>query len=106
VDECQSGGAAPLDSGPFPPQCDTSFLVRVTEGPERRVSVREARALPPRLEEELAREGDIVLTRRGRPVARLSRLEQEPAPGPVSTAALRARARPAEVLIRQDPDER
>jgi antitoxin (DNA-binding transcriptional repressor) of toxin-antitoxin stability system len=76
----------------------------------RRVSVREARALLPRLEEELAREGDIVLTRRGRPVARLSRLEQEPAPGPISTAALRARARPvevpSEVLIRRDRDER
>ena len=72
----------------------------------RQVSVRGARALLPRLEQELAEGGEIVLTRRGRPIARLTRLSM--AEPPVSTRDLRARMRPAavpsEVLVRQDHD--
>ena len=78
----------------------------------RSVSVREVRALLPGLEEELARTGEIVLTRRGRPIARLT---------PVDGASATRRRRPnlaefrasmpfqevpSEVLVREDRDAR
>jgi antitoxin (DNA-binding transcriptional repressor) of toxin-antitoxin stability system len=66
------------------------------------------RALLPDLEATLAIEGEIVVTRRGRPIARLSPLasdERRP-----SHAAFRARLPfqevPSEALVRQDRDER
>lgn len=75
----------------------------------RRVGVREMRELLPELERALAEAGEILLTRHGRPIARVT-----PAASghPVrwSTATLRARMKPldvpSEVLIRQDRDER
>jgi antitoxin (DNA-binding transcriptional repressor) of toxin-antitoxin stability system len=82
----------------------------VSQGVERmrRVSVREMRALLPELESTLAEEGELLLTRHGKPIARLTSLS-----GPrhrLSTAALRAQMKPlrvpSEVLIRQDRDER
>jgi antitoxin (DNA-binding transcriptional repressor) of toxin-antitoxin stability system len=75
----------------------------------RRVSVREVRELLPRIEATLQDEGELVLVRRGKAVARIVPLE-EPAPALLSTQALRARmtplAVPSEALIRQDRDER
>ena len=38
----------------------------------RAVSVREMRALLPGLEDELAKSGELIVTRRGRPIARLT----------------------------------
>jgi antitoxin (DNA-binding transcriptional repressor) of toxin-antitoxin stability system len=75
----------------------------------RRVNVREVRELLPRIEATLQDEGELVLVRRGKAVARIVPLE-EPAPALLSTQALRARmtplAVPSEALIRQDRDER
>ena len=42
----------------------------------KEVSVREMRALLARIEEELRKEGEIVLTRRGKPIARLQPVGQ------------------------------
>ena len=42
----------------------------------REVSVQEMRALLLRLEEELRKEGEIVLTRRGKPIARVQPVGQ------------------------------
>jgi antitoxin (DNA-binding transcriptional repressor) of toxin-antitoxin stability system len=74
----------------------------------RSISVREIRTLLPRLERLLAREGEIVITRRGKPVARL--LPTVPAGGIPSKAGLRRRMRRldvgSEVLIREDRDAR
>ena len=72
------------------------------------MSIREARAALTRLDEILGREGEITVTRHGRPVARiLSLLSPRPAP---SHAALRAsiprQEVPSEVLVRQERDER
>ena len=74
----------------------------------RHVTVREMRALLPDLEATLAREGEIVVTRRGRPIARLSSLASEDRRP--SHAAFRARLPyqevPSELVVRQDRDER
>lgn len=75
----------------------------------RRVSVREMRALLPDLERALAEEGELVLTRHGRPIARLTAAAEDRLRRP-SHADLRARMPfqevPSEVLIRQDRDKR
>lgn len=75
----------------------------------RQVTVREMRQMLPTIEAALAADGEIVLTRRGRPIARLVAVAQS-LPAPMSTAALRARmtplAVPSEVLLRQERDER
>ena len=75
----------------------------------RIVSVREMRELLPDLETTLAEEGEIVLTRRGRPIARLTAAAPHHRGRP-SHAEFRARmpfqSVPSEVLIRQDRDER
>ena len=45
----------------------------------KEITVREMRAALPRLDELLAREGELVITRRGKPIARL--LPTRPAAG-------------------------
>ena len=69
----------------------------------RSISVREIRAALPRLEHLLAEEGELLITRNGRPVARVlpSALE-----GRIpSRAELRRRLEgESEVLIREDRD--
>ena len=74
----------------------------------REVSIREMRVLLPRLEEELAKEGEVVLTRHGKPVARVVPLERRRRRP--SNAEFRAKMPfmdvPSEVVIRQDRDER
>lgn len=77
----------------------------------RRVTVREMRGLLPGIEATLRDEGGLVLTRRGRPVARvLPVVDLDAASTRFSTRALRARmtplAVPGEVLLRQERDER
>jgi antitoxin (DNA-binding transcriptional repressor) of toxin-antitoxin stability system len=76
----------------------------------RSVSVREMRALLPGLEEELARTGEIVVTRRGRAIARLTPVNGDRAPRRPSHAEFRAslpfQETPSEVLIREDRDSR
>jgi prevent-host-death family protein len=74
----------------------------------RSVSVREMRAALPRLEQLLQDEGEIVITRHGKPVARV--LPTAAAGGIPSRAELRRRMRRvevgSEVLIREDRDAR
>jgi antitoxin (DNA-binding transcriptional repressor) of toxin-antitoxin stability system len=74
----------------------------------RTISVREMRAVLPRLERLLEAEGEIVITRRGQPVARI--LPTAPAGGIPSSVALRQRMRRldlgSEALIREDRDGR
>ena len=73
----------------------------------KKMNIREMRAILGRVDEVLGKEGEILLMRRGRPVARLL-----PARGPgkfPDHADLRARMKPlkvgSEVLIRQMRDE-
>ena len=74
----------------------------------RTISVREMRTVLPRLERLLEAEGEIVITRRGQPVARI--LPTAPAGGIPSRAALRRRMRRvdlgSEAFIREDRDAR
>ncbi|MCZ7663089.1 MAG: type II toxin-antitoxin system Phd/YefM family antitoxin [Thermoleophilia bacterium] len=72
----------------------------------RRVSIREMRGALPGLEELVQREGELVITRRGRPIARMVPFERtRPMP---SHADLRSTMRrlevPSENLIREDRD--
>lgn len=74
----------------------------------RKISTREARAVLPRLDEVLAKEGELVVTRRGRPIARMLPVDEaEPRP---SHADLRMRMRRvdsgSEALIRADREAR
>ena len=74
----------------------------------RQLSVREIRAALSRLEQILDREGELVITRRGTPIARLlPAVRKEVVP---SHAELRSRmprlSVGSEVLIRQERDER
>jgi antitoxin (DNA-binding transcriptional repressor) of toxin-antitoxin stability system len=75
----------------------------------RRVTVREMRELLPEIEQALRAEGELVLTRRGKPVARMVPVP-DGTQALLSTRELRARMTPStvpsEVLIRQDRDER
>ena len=74
----------------------------------RSLSIREIRSEIPRLEQILANEGELVITRRGRPIARLLPARME-AKRP-SHAKLRSRMKRliqgSETLIRRDRDER
>ncbi len=74
----------------------------------RKLSTRQMRAELPRLEELLAAEGEVVLTRRGKPIARLRPIAEGGARP--SHARLRRRmaplARGSEVLVREDRDGR
>jgi antitoxin (DNA-binding transcriptional repressor) of toxin-antitoxin stability system len=74
----------------------------------RSISVREMRAALPNLEQLLAVEGEILITRSGKPVARvLPTVRQQGIP---SRSELRRRMRRvevgSEVLIREDRDAR
>ena len=74
----------------------------------RTMSTREIRAALTHIEEMLAEEGEVVITRRGRPVARLSAVaEAGPRPG---NADLRSRMRRlaegSEVAVREDREAR
>ena len=75
----------------------------------RRVTVREMRAMLPGIEAVLQGEGELVLTRRGRPVARLVPVAAE-RPRRPSNADLRALMPVQEVaserLVREDRDGR
>ncbi len=75
----------------------------------RQVTVREIRRLLPEIEATLQAEGELILTRRGRPVARLVAVETAHPRRP-SNADLRAlmpiQQRTSEELIREDRDAR
>ncbi len=74
----------------------------------RTVSVQEARGALSRLEEILAREGEIIITRRGRPIARL--MPMQSALERPSHVELRAKMPRMKVgsgqLVRLDREER
>ena len=74
----------------------------------RRVTVREIRALLPVLDRTLAEEGELVIERRGEPIARL--LPVAAKTRRPSHADFRAQCPfqeiPSEVLIREDRDAR
>ena len=74
----------------------------------RTLTIRQLRAALPGLDRLVAKEGEVLVTRRGRPLARLLRVRSaRPLP---SHADLRAKTRPlsvpSEVLVRQDRDAR
>lgn len=74
----------------------------------KQISIREVRAVLPRLDEVLAREGELIITRHGKAIARLlppnatakmpSRRDLRESMPPLSVGS--------EVYIRQDRDER
>jgi prevent-host-death family protein len=72
------------------------------------LSIREIRSALPHLDELVAEVGEVIVTRRGRPLARI--IPIKPRGGIPSTAAFRATMPrmkiPSEVYIRQDRDER
>jgi len=72
------------------------------------LTVRQIRSALPRLDQLIAQEGEILITRRGQPIARL--LPARPRRAMPSHAALRARmsrlAIGSEVLLSQDRDLR
>lgn len=73
----------------------------------RTVAIREARALLTKLVEILKEEGEVVVTRRGRPIYRI--LPVTSSRSVPSHRALRQtmpRLSPSEVLVRADRDER
>lgn len=74
----------------------------------RRLSIREIHELLPHLEAELAVEGELLIEREGRPIARL--LPFDPPRLRPSNAEFRAQCPyqeiPSEVLIREDRDAR
>ena len=81
-------------------QCDTKGVRMIS------LSIREVRSELARVEEILASEGEVIITRRGSAVARL--LPIRTAAKPPSHADLRARMKRmpegSEVLIRQERD--
>jgi antitoxin (DNA-binding transcriptional repressor) of toxin-antitoxin stability system len=74
----------------------------------KQISIREVRAVLPRLDEVLAREGELVITRHGKAIARL--LPPKAAARMPSHRELRESMTPlsvgSEVYVRQDRDER
>jgi prevent-host-death family protein len=72
------------------------------------ITIRQARAVLSRLDEELAKEGEIIITRRGRPLAKLVPMYRSKAVP--SHRELRDRMprlrRGSEKLVREDRDER
>jgi prevent-host-death family protein len=86
--------------------CD--HCVTTVEDPMRELSIREMRAALGRLDELVEEEGEVVVTKHGKPVARVLPIRRgRPAP---SLEAHRASLPPlpvgSEVLVRQDRDER
>lgn len=77
----------------------------------KQLSIREIRQDLPRIDELLAAESEVIVTRRGKPIARLLPLEPAaPARKLPSLKWLRAKIpfqeMPSEVLIREDRDAR
>ena len=74
----------------------------------KEISVQEMRALLSRLEEELRKEGELVLTRRGKPIARIQPLEQAmPRPSHADLRkTLGRRLAPSVSIIREERDGR
>ena len=72
------------------------------------LSVREIRCALPHLDELVAEAGEVIVTRRGRPLARIVPIK--PRGGMPSTAAFRATMPkmkiPSEVLIAEDREDR
>ncbi len=72
------------------------------------LTIRQVRSALPRLDEIVAKEGEVVVTRRGQPLARI--LPITPVRRIPSHAKLRASVPrmkvPSEVLIRRERDER
>ncbi len=75
----------------------------------KKLSIRETRQVLGRIDVVLRDEGDLVITRRGRPVARVVPASTQPRPMP-SHQALRASTRrltrPSEVVLREERDAR
>ena len=72
------------------------------------LTVRQMRESLPKLEELVAAEGEIVVTRRGRPLARVVpflRSRKMPSHADLRASMPKLRT-PSEVLIRRDRDER
>jgi antitoxin (DNA-binding transcriptional repressor) of toxin-antitoxin stability system len=72
----------------------------------REVTVRELRALLPSIEDRLRQEGELVLTRNGRPLARIIGLSRRRRDNADLRAKCPPQAIPSEVLIREDRDAR
>lgn len=74
----------------------------------RKLAIREVRAVLSHLDELLEREGELIITRHGKPVARI--LPVRPRRRMPSRAALRASmprlSTPSEALVREDRDAR
>jgi len=72
------------------------------------VSVRQMREVLPRLEKLLAKHGQVLIARRGKPIARLTRVSDAPVWPSLEAwrGSMPFQDVPSEVLIRQDRDER
>lgn len=69
----------------------------------RQISIREMRALLPRLDEVLAREGELVITRHGKAIVRLGEMARMPSHRELRVS-MRLLSVGSEVYIRQDRD--
>jgi antitoxin (DNA-binding transcriptional repressor) of toxin-antitoxin stability system len=77
--------------------------------PMRQVTVREMRELLPEIESELRVEGELILTRRGKPVARVVPIGPPAARRPSNadlTAILPVQTVTSEELVREERDAR
>ncbi len=74
----------------------------------KKISIREARQSLAHLDRILAAEGEVVITRRGEPIARLARIgRKRPIPSHRDLReAMRPMRRGSEKMIRQDRDTR
>jgi prevent-host-death family protein len=72
------------------------------------LTIREMRSALPHLDEILAEAGEVVVTRRGRPLARIVPMRRQGGIQPLTELrAISPRMKvPSEVLVRQDRDER
>jgi prevent-host-death family protein len=74
----------------------------------REMTVREMRAAIGQLDELVEREGEVVVTRRGRPIARIVPMQpRRPMPSHADLRRqLRPQSVPSEQLVREDRDAR
>ncbi|MBK6848507.1 MAG: type II toxin-antitoxin system prevent-host-death family antitoxin [Proteobacteria bacterium] len=73
----------------------------------RTLAIREARALLTKLVEILDKEGEVIVTRRGRPIYRILPVKSSRAvPSHRALRQTMPRLSPSEVLVRADRDER
>ncbi len=72
------------------------------------LSIRELRSALTRLDKLLAKQGEVIITRRGKPLARvLPMLPRQPMPSHADLWAMMPRMKvPSEVYIREDRDAR